>query len=394
MRIFMRGLNACAMRKADIARYKDSLVAAGHELVNDPAKSDTVLVWTCAFRQDYRENSIRVLNEYRDKNKKRVVACGCLPSINPQILAERFEGESFEWKNDRQALAKLFNSNLPETQRYFVEKAIDIPIEEYKARNPGVKTTHCDQFVKLFITEGCNFKCTYCAEILAFPPFKSFPLESVVNKFKKVMNEFGEKRVILHGDCVGEYGKEIGSSIVELIENLLSTASGVKIGIRNLYPGNFIEYYDELMRFIKNGDLFLLETPIQSASDDVLKLMGRHYRQRDLKRIFDGLVGSGFKEFETHILVGYPSETEAQFQETVDFITRYRPKYVLISGYMGSPLLKSADLPGQIDEEIIRARVLEAYEAINKEGVICNYNMCDLIKERFESSYVDGLIYQ
>uniref|UniRef100_A0A6H2A581 Putative radical SAM superfamily protein n=1 Tax=viral metagenome TaxID=1070528 RepID=A0A6H2A581_9ZZZZ len=394
MKIFIRGLTACAMRKADIGRYKDCLKSGGHKIIDDPQNSDIIMVWTCAFRKDYRENSIRVLNKYKEINNKRVIACGCLPSINPALLKEKFNGESFEWKNDQRALAKLFNTDLSKAKRYFVEKALGVPIEDYKAQHPGIKTTHCDQFVKLFITEGCNFKCTYCAETLAFPIFKSFPLNELVAKFKRVVNKFEEKRVVLHGDCVGEYGKDIDSSLIELIEKLLNTAPDVKIGIRNLYPGNFIEYYEELMHLIEKRDLFLLETPIQSASDDVLKLMGRKYRQRDLKRIFDGLTDSGFKEFETHILVGFPSETDEQFQETVNFITHYKPKYVLISGYMGSPLLKSAELPGQIDEETIRSRVLSAYEAINKMGVICNYNMCDLCKERFDSSYVDGLIYQ
>ncbi|MFC1885943.1 radical SAM protein [Thermodesulfobacteriota bacterium] len=393
MKVFIRDMNSCVMRKTDIARYKISFRAAGHEVVTKLGDSDTVLVWTCAFRSDFRDYSLKALNLYQEDSKKRVIACGCLPSIDFELFTKSFPGEYFEWKNEKKAFKELFDIDLKHALRPVVEKALPVSIEEFKKKNPEVKTTYCDQFVKLFISEGCPFKCTYCAERLAFPKYNSFPLQKIIAKCKETVENTGITNVVLYGDCVGEYGKDIGTTLPLLAQELIESIKGVKIGIKNLHPVHYIEYIDFFIQYLEEKKMFLLETPIQSASDAVLNLMGRLYTKRDLIKIFDSFRNADFTEIETHIIAGFPQETREQFNETVDFICEYKPKWVLLSGFMESPGMKARKLRGQIDPEEKRGRVLSAYERINKEGVICNYDLCDYSQESFSYPFIDELVY-
>ena len=390
MKVFFRSLNSCAMRKADIARYKRALTDAGHRITETLADSDVICVWTCAFRQDFRDNSLKVLRDMQATGKQ-VIACGCLPEIDPHRLFADFRGECLNWKSQERDMMRLFGVELKAAPRPLVEKALDLPLEEYQAKHPETKTMHCDQFIKLFISEGCPFQCTYCAEILAFPEHKSFPMDQIVSRCREAVDRYGGKHVVLHGDCVGAYGEDIGRSFSELLDTLIQEIPDILLGIRNLHPVHFRDNLDSIAGHIQDGRIFLLETPIQSASDRVLHKMGRFYTKADLIRLFDTLKRLRFSEWETHLIAGFPTETREEFQESVDLVCAYRPKYVLVSGFMPAPAIPAAAFHPQIEEHEKRSRTLEAYERIKAEGIICNYDMCELSKNRFDKPLIDQI---
>jgi tRNA A37 methylthiotransferase MiaB len=117
------------------------------------------------------------------------------------------------------------------------------------------------------------------------------------------------------------------------------------------------------------------------------------YNKRDLINIFESLKIANFNEIETHIIAGFPQETREQFNETVNFICDYKPKYVLISGFMESPGMEARKMNGKIDFDEKRRRVLSAYERIKKIGLICNYDLCELSQESFRYPLIDQLVY-
>ena len=394
MKVFFRGLNSCVMRKADIARYKEAVKGAGHQVVDDPDKSDALVVWTCAFRQDFHDSSIRILKEYEDKyrNKgKRIVACGCLPSIDPVALKANFLGEVTEWKNEAEDMRRLFGANVNSVPRPVVERALSAPIDVFNARNPDIKTMHFDQFIKLFVSEGCPMHCTYCAEVMAFPSYKSFPIEDLVRKCRRAVEEGGQRRVALFADCVGNYGADTGSSLTELLDALVADIEGIEIAIKNLHPLHWHDHLDSIKGHIESGNIFLIQSPIQSANDRILGLMQRQHSQKLIRRLFGVMAGYPSVELETDVIAGFPSETESEFQETVDFVCEYHPKYVLLSGLMPVPGMPAAEFPDQVDFAETRRRVLSAFEQLSERGIICNYDMCDLAQKRFARPLIDQL---
>ena len=390
----MRGLNSCMMRKADIERYCRALIVADHVMVDTADEAEVILVWTCAFRQDFRDASADVVRNYHDQYPdKRVIATGCLPDIDPEYLAHRFKGTVIPWRKAEQGLSTLFDVG-GLGNRLLAEAPLPISLKEYQETHPEVKTTHCDQFIKLFISEGCPFNCTYCAEIRAFPKFQSFPMDRIVADCLRVVRHTGNIHVVLHGDCLGEYGRDFPDgkpTFSQLLAKLRLAIPDIRIGLRNMHPASLLASWRMVSNYLMDGTIFLLETPIQSANDRVLGMMARGYTKDQIDLIFKDLSITNFSELETHVIAGFPSETPTEFQETVEFLLRWQPKYVLVSGFMAAPGSVAAQMAAQVPPKEIRRRVLSACEQLEAAGIIVNHDSCDLCKKRFEHPLVDGL---
>ncbi len=229
LKVFVRGLNACLQRKADLQRYKLYLLDNGHEVVPTVEEADAILLWTCAFRQDQHDNSLRAIDGYQGLPQELIV-CGCLPSINPEALAAHHKGSFFHWKEQDEGLARLFGKTkgtVSEYDRAFMERCLPTDLESFRRDNPLVKVGYTDQFLKMYISEGCEFKCTYCAERLAFPAYASVSRERLVERCRRLIAETGQKRVVLWADSLGDYGHERGDSFPKLLDDLITSVKVV-----------------------------------------------------------------------------------------------------------------------------------------------------------------------
>lgn len=386
MKVFVKGLNSCGMRKTNVERYQDFIRSNGHELVQDPRESDVVLLWTCAFRGDFRDNSLSEIRRYLKEYRGELIVAGCLPDIDHELLKKEFSGRVLHWKNDEAKLEEFFGSpkkKFSEVPRKMGERPLTDDIDRFRRENPGKDVSFVEQFIKLFIAEGCRFECSYCAEILAFPPYHSFPEDQIVAECKKLVAETGRYDVMLLADSVGDYGCDIGTTLPNLIRKLKAVDPKLRIALQGYNPAHFIRYFDEMKEFLEKGWIRHMQLPIQSASPKILKLMNRPYVREDLDRIFSFLNQLGFKEFDTHLIIGFPGETEEDLAETLSFILRHRPKYVLASGYMETPQMPSSKLPCKIDQSTKLRRLEKMAEEIKKAGILCNSDNSELSRNRF-----------
>lgn len=389
MRIYVRGLNSCIQRKSDVARYRRYLKANGHTLVASPEESDLILLWTCAFRDDHRVNSLNKIKAYKRYDAELVV-CGCLPSIDEEGLRDAFQGHFFAWKDDAERLPEILGAGaggLADCGRVAGERDIGTDLLTFRKENPAYKVAYGDQFLKLFVSEGCSLECAYCVERLAFPPYRSIPIDELVSETRNLMLKTGSSKVVLWADSLGEYGRDRGDSLLDLIRELLRI-DGLRIGLENLNPQHAVEFFDPLMDLVRSGDIFLLNMPIQSASDRLLGLMARKYSRAELNTIFGTLKAACFTEVETHVIVGFPTETEDEYEDTVDFLLSYSPKYVTLSGYMEARAAVSAGILPKVESSEIRKRVLDAARICQEKGIVCNYDNSTLSRERFEKELV------
>ena len=360
MKIFIKGLHGCKMRAFDVQRYKDFYTAIGDEIVDYPEQADEILLWTCAFRADYRDFSLKAIKFYSEYKKILHIA-GCLPDICTELSLEGAT-DIIKWK---------------EEQIYFGDLLKRLGRPYCEAPNPA-STHFADQFVKLHISEGCKFDCTYCSEKLAFPPYKSFPADELADECIKTVENTGVDKVIILADSAGEYGSDTGSSLPKLLRQIWSRNVKISFAIHHLHPTHFLMYEQEFMRLIKDGIIFHLVLPIQSASDIVLKSMNRTYTEQGLIRIFDELRWINFNRIETHIIVGYPAETEEDFKQTLHFLTEFSPRYVLSSTYMGNKEVPSTLLP-----EVIAGRQKIIKQVLESLGIIVNIDGGELSQKRF-----------
>lgn len=152
----------------------------------------------------------------------------------------------------------------------------------------------------------------------------------------------------------------------------------LRIALSGFHPAHFLRCWDEMETFIRNGDIRHLMLPIQSAADRILELMNRGYSRADIARLFTFLNDVGFTEFETHLILGFPSETDAEADASVEFVLRHRPRYVLASSFMEAPGIPAARLPGTIDAEVRFLRTKRAGERIRAAGILCNSDDSEL----------------
>ncbi len=377
----------CPMRKVNIYQYKEALINAGHEIVEDLSQADKVLVWTCAVREDLHDHSIAVLDKY-EKMGKKVIAAGCLPSINPEYIDNEFKGDVIHFRSDREEFKKIFDVDIEAARYPIIEAPIPEPIEIYRAKYPDMKIVWDDQYIKLFIAEGCTRRCSYCTEILAFGPFQSYPKEYIVLKAKEMIKKTGVHELALFGDDIGAYGSDINSNLPELINELVAIHPDVRISLKQINPYYMKKLLPSLIPLMDKGKIFQILIPIQSANSRILKLMDREYDTEDLNNMFDILNKTGV-ELETHVITGFPTESEEEWEETVDFICKYKFRYVMGNLYMPGRNTKAANMAGQIPPLEKEQRMLSGAKKMESNGIVIGHSLNFRGKEHITHQKID-----
>ncbi len=388
MKVFIHSLNTCGMRNAQVGQYRAFIDGNGHTLVESPDEADTILVWSCGFRGDVRDNTLGEIRTLEDQYDARVVVAGCVPDIDGKILAENFDGEVVPWKQHETRMEALFGTGakrLKDSPRELVRPQLYSSEARFREENPGEPVPYIGRYTQVYIAEGCPLECTYCSERLAFPPFHSYSESDIVAATRAELERTGNTDVVLLADSVGHWGMDTERKLPDLVRALQNEIPNIRIAMQDMNPICFLDYEADFVEFLKAGLIAHLQVPIQSASDRILKLMKRPYKKVEIEQVFRTLSTSGFTELDTHQIVGFPGETEAEFQETVDFILRHHPKYALCNSYMEAQYAPSAKLPGKVDEETKRERIGVAAAAYKRAGIICNHDGSDLARERLRA---------
>lgn len=385
MKVYIKGLNVCSLRRQSLLHYRRFLEKEGHEVVSDPRNSEVILVRTCGFREDVIENSISELNRYkREYPNSEVIALGCLPDIDRGLLEGRFKGIITPWKEEGKFFEEYFSAGAGSfaPSPVFHENAICEDAAEHRRLHPDVDVSFTDQFFKLLICQGCPYKCTFCTEKLAFPPFKSVSEDELVEACRIPVEQQGQRRIALMADCLGKYGIDIGSSLPQLIRHLHSEYPQTVYVLTYFHPRDFLDFYEAMKQFLKDGWIIHLNLPIQSASDKILSAMNRQYTRKDLDKLFGLLVDMNFRDFDTHIIIGFPGETESDFMETIGFLRKYRPRYALVSKYYDAPSAPSSKMDNKIDGSTMNKR-LELIENEMKEiGMVYNIDGAGFMQDK------------
>lgn len=388
MKVFIEPLNICPMRRVNIFQYREALKRNGHQVVESADESDKVMVWTCAVRQDFHDNSIAVLKKF-EKAGHQVVAAGCLPSINPGLINKEFGGELLHYNNDAAEFKEIFGGSLDDSPYPVAEAPITMPLRQYRAENPDTKVGNDDQYIKIFISEGCTKECTYCTEVRAFPPYQSYPVDKLVSKSREMIEKTRVKKIALFGDDIGAYGKDNGSNLIELLTALLSIDPDVQISLKQIHPRWWMKYFSDLKKLIDDEKIFQILAPIQSANSRILKAMGRGYSFEDLDDLFESVKCNTKLELETHIIAGFPSETIDEWEDTVRFICQHKFRYVMGNIYMSGPGTLAAKMLDQIDEKEKERRILSGAAEMEKQGTVVGHSLSWRAREHVTLKHVD-----
>lgn len=347
----------CDKNLVDTEMMLGMLSEAGHTITDDENDADAIIVNTCCFIGDAQEESINTLIEFgalRTSGKiKALIAAGC--------LAQRFEKEIRELIPEVDALigtmaideiVKVLDECEKGEKPTYI-KPIDGPIVYGKKR----LVTTGGHFAYMKIAEGCNKFCTYCVIPKIRGIYRSVPMEVLV-KEAETLAEGGVKELILVAQETSMYGIDLygKKSLPELLRKLSAISGIYNIRILYCYPE---EINDELIEEIKTNPKVshYLDMPIQSGSNEILRRMGRKTTREDIL----GLITKLRREIpdislRTSLIAGFPGETRANVNDTVEFIKEARFDRLGVFTYSREDGTPAAGMKGQIPEFIKRRR--------------------------------------
>ncbi len=344
----------CDKNLVDTENMLGILKNKGFEFTDDEWEADIIAINTCCFIGDAKQESINTILEMAEHKKdarcKVLVVAGCLAHrYQDEIIKEIPEVDAFVGTSSYDKIADMINSVLEEKGiSNFVEDANRMPMVE---ADRIVITPGYYEYLK--IAEGCDKHCTYCVIPKVRGSFRSFPIEYLVNQTKKLV-EGGVKEIILVAQETTLYGVDLygKKSLPKLLHNL-GLIEGLKwIRILYCYPE---EINDELIEAIKNEPkvCHYLDMPIQHASDNILKRMGRRTSKQELTDI----VAKLRREIpdialRTTLITGFPGETDVDHEEVMQFIDECEFDRLGVFTYSREEDTVAAQMPDQIDEEI------------------------------------------
>jgi len=369
----------CTSNRADTEIMLGLAENAGHEVVSDPTEADVVLINTCAVKgTTYRRMLGRLSNLLR--TNKRIIVAGCLPLIDPKAVADVGKFAA--------VMSCKSVGELPELLRRISrgENGVRIVTSGGVEKPTMPKKRLSCVSAAVPIAEGCTSNCSYCSVKFARGRLRSFKIENVVEEAEHLV-KLGYHEILLTAQDTAAYGADGGAKLPEVIRRVSSLPADFRIRIGMMNPKNVRPILDDLVEAFQNRHVYkFLHLPVQSGSDKILSAMGREYTSEE----FLGIVRTFRKKIPelylcTDIIVGFPGETEEDFQQTKELLERVKPDKTNISRFSPMPGTDAANLP-QINGRIIAARSRELSELCRRIGWGIN--------KRYEGKIMDGFIIE
>lgn len=334
------------------------------EFIDDETIADVIVINTCCFVNDAKEESINTIiemSQYRTEgNCKALIVAGCLAQrYKSEILEEIPEVDAVIGTASTSAIAKVINDLFADEKKIEIYDSIDSPVSADKKR----LITTGGHFAYLKIAEGCNKCCSYCIIPSIRGHYRSVPMEQLVSQAEKLANQ-GVKELILVAQETTMYGVDMyGKKMLpELLRKLCDISGIMWIRILYCYPE---EITDELIAVMRDERKICnyLDIPIQHASDNVLKRMKRRTTNEDLRNI----IGKLRKEIpdivlRTTLISGFPGETEEDHDILKKFVEEMRFERLGVFAYSPEEGTEAEKMPDQIDEEVKQDRRAEIME--------------------------------
>ena len=339
------------------------LAGKGYQMVDDEASADVIVVNTCCFIHDAKEESIQTILEMAEYKKegslKALIVTGCLAQrYKQEILDEIEEVDAVLGTTSYDKIVEAIEEALKGQRTLELQDIDALPVVETKRL-----VTTGGHFAYLKIAEGCDKHCTYCIIPKIRGNFRSVPMERLVKEAQELADQ-GVKELILVAQETTLYGKDLyGEKSLHLLLKELCKISGIRwIRILYCYPE---EITDELIAVMKEEPKIChyLDLPIQHASDAVLKRMGRRTSKAQLVETIEKLRREiPDIALRTTLITGFPGETKEQHEELMDFVDEMEFDRLGVFTYSPEEDTPAAIMPEQIEEDVKEERQAELME--------------------------------
>lgn len=353
----------CDKNLVDSEKMLGLLDEKGYCMTDDETAADVIVINTCCFINDAKEESVQTIlemAEYRKNgNCKALIVTGCLAQrYQKEITEEIPEVDAVlgttSYDKILEAIENALNGQVYE--RFEDIQRLALPEGKRLLTTGG-------HYAYLKIAEGCNKHCTYCIIPKVRGNFRSVPMEQLVTEAESLARE-GVKELILVAQETTLYGTDLyGEKSLHTLIRRLCAIQGIRwIRVLYCYPE---EIYEELIQTMKEEPKFChyLDLPIQHASDGILRRMGRRTTRKDLEQII-GRLREEVPDIilRTTLITGFPGETEEQHQELMEFVDQMEFNRLGVFTYSPEEDTPAASMAEQIPEEVKQRRRDELME--------------------------------
>ncbi len=350
MQIHLKTLG-CRLNEAELESWAESFQSKGHNIIDDPDHADLLVVNTCAVTQEAVKKSRQIIRRtHRNNPSAKLVVSGCYASLDKNI------------QQDIPGIDLLVNNQHKDQLVDFTLNELNFETMPVLSTEPGeasiFRRGRNRAFIK--IQDGCRYRCTFCIVTVARGNERSRKESEIIKDINQFYQQ-GIQEVVLTGVHVGGYGSDIDSNLYKLIKTVLSDTDIPRIRLASLEPWDLPEDFFSL--FSNERLMPHMHLPLQSGSDSVLKRMVRRCKTNDYKKLIQQ---ARYKipnfNITTDIIVGFPGETEKEWQESINFIEEIMFSHIHIFTYSKRDGTKAASLSNQVDSLIKKERSKQLHD--------------------------------
>lgn len=352
----------CSASFADSEMISGLILNGGHTLVDNSSESDLNIVVTCSVKDS---TANKMMYRIKSLKTKPLIVAGCLPKAEKNTVEKFSERASLLGPNSLGKTLQVINSTLNGRKQIALEDSDLSKVGLPKVRlNPAVGIVE--------IASGCMSECTFCQTKLSKGDLSSYRLGDIVRQVEAEIKE-GCKEVWLTSTDNGCYGFDIGTDLPALVNAVAAIPENFMVRVGMMNPMYMPRIKERLIESFDNDKVFkFLHIPVQCGSDKVLHDMKRGHTAGTFREIVKK-VKERFGQFtiSTDIIVGFPSETEEDFQKTIALLDETKPDVVNLSKYSARPGTDAAEWK-QLDAVEIKRRSKLIFEQISKLSIESN----------------------
>lgn len=382
----------CQMNVNDSDRMATLLEMSNYNPVNTPEEADVIIINSCSIREKPVHKVYSEVGTYRKLKEQnpllKIGVGGCVGQQEKENLIKNQPMIDFVFGTDTidslpQILADLYHKDQPKKKVIQAQFEHRAPYHvETLVRNPGVST-----FVN--ITKGCDNFCTFCVVPYTRGREKSRPMKQVLLDIKNLTAR-GVKEVTLLGQNVNSYESDCGADFADLLQKLAQETDLQRIRFTTSHPKDFDQKLVDVMYANQPKVCEYIHLPFQSGNSRILERMNRGYtREQYLEKI--AMIKKAIPNvvLSTDIIVGFPGETEEEFQETMTMVEKVGFETIFAFKYSPRPQTKAAKMEDQVPEDVKSERLQRLFDFHNKLAfeMVAKYNnqVLDVLVEKADS---------
>lgn len=383
--------NGCLNLSYDFNIAKSGLEKAGYALVTNPIDADEIVFAGCGVRAAWVDDAINQMNSFieGDKNKS-VVVTGCISNIETDRIKQSVKTNEISFKSFNDLVQEytqfsfdLLEKNYSQNEQTDLEgdnplrkkitplKIITIKyldqldrrynlklVEEYKRTTSGFFFyNEIEPTEMITVSRSCLYNCSFCTIPKGRGEYSSISISTIKDKISTAMSK-GIFRIILIGDEVGNYGIDLknGTSFKTLVDEILSMDKRIKIAIRYIEPTPFYKNFETIKNYCIEDRIYLLHIPLQTGSQDLLMQMNRNHNLEKIIPFYKLLIDNTNTTFYCNWMIGFPGETEKDFQHTLDLAKTLQIQLNTVIPFSARPDTKAYERNDFIPDEIIQQR--------------------------------------